>query len=256
MEELLLLAGAAMFFIFALAALLLKNGKLPSYFAFAGCLLAMAALLFRWYSLGRPPWATLYETAAVLALATGGASAYCYRRKETPALYVPLAAVTILLLIFSALSWEASPSLSPALDSGWLLIHVPVVILAYASLSVASIASGALIALKILNKGDVKTIKSLDSIASRLIIAGLALLITGIVMGAIWAKAAWGTYWSWDPKETWSLITVIVYAAYPIARRAGMKPEDSAFIALLGLVAILFTYLGVSYLIPGLHSYA
>jgi ABC-type transport system involved in cytochrome c biogenesis permease subunit len=256
MEELLLWAGAAAFFAFTLAALLLKKDKLPPYVAFAGCLLVIAALLLRWYTLGRPPWATLYETAALLALATGSASAYCYRQKETPALYLPLAAVTIVLLAFSALSWESSPSTSTALESGWLLIHVPVVILAYAALAVASVASGAVIGLKALGRGDDKTFKRLDSIASNLILGGLALLITGIVMGAVWAKAAWGAYWSWDPKETWSLITVIVYAAYPVARRAGMKPEDSAFIAVLGLVAILFTYLGVSYLIPGLHSYA
>ncbi|HTY90179.1 MAG TPA: cytochrome c biogenesis protein CcsA [Methanocella sp.] len=256
MEEWLLWAGAAAFCVFALSTLLLKKGKIPSYISFAGCLLVIGALLLRWYTLGRPPWATLYETAALLALATGVASAYCYRLKETPALYLPLAAVAIVLLVFSAMSWEANPSLSPALESGWLLIHVPVVILAYAALSVASIASGALIALKALGRGDDRTIKRLDSIAYNLIIAGLALLVLGIVMGAMWAKAAWGAYWSWDPKETWSLITALVYAAYPLARRAGMKPEDSAFIALLGLLAILFTYLGVSYLIPGLHSYA
>lgn len=256
MEVWLLWAGAAAFFVFALSALLLKKGKLSSYLAFSGCLLVIAALLLRWYTLGRPPWATLYETAALLALATGSASAYCYRRRETPALYLPLAGIAIALLAFSALSWEASPSTSPALESGWLLIHVPVVILAYAALSVASIASGAVIALKALGRGDEKTFKRLDVIAGNLVIGGLALLITGIIMGAVWAKAAWGAYWSWDPKETWSLITAIVYAAYPIARRAGMKPEDSAFIAVLGFLAILFTFLGVSYLIPGLHSYA
>jgi len=168
----------------------------------------------------------------------------------------PRSAIAIALLAISALSWEPGPSTSPALESGWLLIHVPVVILAYASLSVASIASAAAIALKAMGRGDDGTFERLGSIAGNLIIAGLALLVTGIIMGAIWAKAAWGSYWSWDPKETWSLITVLVYAAYPIARRAGVKPEDSAFIAVLGLLAITFTYLGVSYLIPGLHSYA
>jgi len=154
MEELLLWAGAVAFFVFALSAALLKKGKLPSYLAFAGCLLVIAALLLRWHTLGRPPWATLYETAALLALATGSASAYCYRKKETPALYLPLAAIAIALLAFSALSWEPGPSTSPALESGWLLIHVPVVILAYASLSVASIASAAAIALKAMGRGD------------------------------------------------------------------------------------------------------
>jgi cytochrome c-type biogenesis protein CcsB len=256
MEELLLWAGAVLFSAFALSALLMKKGKIPSYISFGGCLLVIAALLLRWYTLGRPPWATLYETAALLSLATGVASAYCYRRKETPALYLPLAFVSVILLAFSALSWEASPSLSPALESGWLLVHVPVVILSYASFAIASIASGAFIALKAWKKGDEGTFKRLDSIAYTLIVAGVALLVPGIVMGAIWAKATWGSYWSWDPKETWALITLIIFVVYLIIRKAGAKPEDAAFVALLGFLSIVFTYLGVSYLIPGLHSYA
>jgi cytochrome c-type biogenesis protein CcsB len=256
MEEWLLWAGAVMFSAFALSAVLMKKGKLPSYCSFAGCLPVIAALLLRWYSLGRPPWATLYETAAMLALATGVASAYCYRRKETPALYLPLAFITVLLLAFSALSWEADPSLSPMLESGWLLVHVPVVILSYAMFAIASVASAALIALKALNKGDEGTFKRLDSISYALIVAGVALLVPGIIMGALWAKAAWGSYWSWDPKETWALITAIIYAVYLVVRKIGMKPEDAAFVSVLGLISIIFTYLGVSYLIPGLHSYA
>lgn len=256
MEELLLWAGAVLFSAFALAALRLKNDKLPSYLSFGGCLLVIAALLLRWYTLERPPWATLYETAALLALATGIASAYCYRKKETPALYLPLAFVAVILLIFSALAWEASPDLAPALDSGWLLVHVPVVILAYAAFAVASIASAALIALKAGNRGDRRTFERLDTIAYNLIIAGVALLALGIVMGAIWANAAWGSYWSWDPKETWALITLVLYVIYLIIRKTGVKPEDAAFVAILGFLSILFTYVGVSYLIPGLHSYA
>jgi cytochrome c-type biogenesis protein CcsB len=256
MEEWLLWSGAVMFIAFVLAALQGKNRKIPPYFAFAGCLLAFSALLLRWYTLGRPPWATLYETAAILALATGLASAYCYRRKDTPALYLPLGFVTIILMIFAAYSWEASPALSPLLESNWLLVHVPVVILSYAFFAIGAFASGSLIALKAMKKGDEPTFARLDRIASTLITAGLVLLSAGIAMGALWAKVAWGTYWSWDPKETWALITAIVFAVYLVARKTGMKPEDSAFIALLGFASILFTYLGVSYLIPGLHSYA
>jgi ABC-type transport system involved in cytochrome c biogenesis permease subunit len=89
-----------------------------------------------------------------------------------------------------------------------------------------------------------------------LISAGLILLVSGIIIGAIWAKAAWGSYWSWDPKETWALITSITYAIYLSLRKAGMKNEDAAFISILGFLAVIFTYFGVSYLIPGLHSYA
>lgn len=256
MEEWFLWGGAITFGVFALAAARMKTRRIPSLIALAGSLLALAALAWRWLALARPPWAALYETAAILGLAAGGAAAYFHGRRETPALYLPLAAMAVALLAFSALSWETDPAPAPALESGWLLIHVPVVVLAYAALALASVASGALVALKACDRGEPETLRRLDGLAHRLVNAGLVLLIAGIVLGALWAKAAWGAYWSWDPKETWALITVIVYAAYPAARRAGMKPEDAAFIALLGFVAILFTYLGVSYLIPGLHSYA
>jgi cytochrome c-type biogenesis protein CcsB len=255
MEQWLLWGGAVMFCAFMLAALW-PRGRAPSYFSFAGIMLVAAALGLRWYSLGRPPWAALYETTAILALVTGIAAAYCYRRKETPALYMPLAAVTVLLPGFSALSWETGTALSPALNSGWLLVHVPVVILSYGMFAISCGASSAFIALKVTKKGDQSTFKRLDSISYAFIAAGLALLVPGIAMGALWANAAWGSYWSWDPKETWSLITAAIYLIYLIARKAGMKPEDAAFLSTLGFISVLFTYLGVSYLIPGLHSYA
>jgi cytochrome c-type biogenesis protein CcsB len=78
-----------------------------------------------------------------------------------------------------------------------------------------------------------------------------------IVTGAIWANYAWGTYWSWDPKETWSLITWFIYAAYLHARLMyGWKGKRAAWMAILGFAAVLFTFFGVNYLIAGLHSYA
>ncbi len=255
MEEWLLWAAAAMFCLFTLATLWMKKSKLPSYCSFVGCLFIIGALGLRWYTLGRPPWATLYETAAMLALITGLASAYSYRRNYTPAMYVPLAAVTALLLAFSAVSWEANPTLSPLLKNSWLLVHVPVIILSYGLFAVSFAASVAYVALRLLKNGDGHVFKRLDRISFLFTAIGLALLILGVIMGAIWAKAAWGAYWSWDPKETWSLITIIVYSAYLIARRAGMKGENAAFILILGFLAVLFTYFGVSYLIPGLHSY-
>lgn len=256
MEQWLLLAAAVAFCVFIAAALVFRHGKVPSYVSFGGCLLIMIALLMRWYTAGRPPWATLYETAALLALVTGTAAAYAYRRKDTAALYIPLAGVTVLSLAFSAFSWESSPALSPALNSGWLLIHVPIVISAYGMFAISCAASVAYIALKMSKKANENVLGRLDRISYAFIATGLALLIPGVILGALWANAAWGRYWSWDPKETWALITGIIYAIYLIARKAGMKAEDAAFLSILGFIAVLFTYLGVSYLIPGLHSYA
>jgi len=255
MEQWLLAAGMAALCIFIIGSLFLKN-KMPFYFSFAGCILIMAALLLRWYSSGRPPWAALYETAALLALIISLAAAYLYRKGEGRFVYIPLAGLAIILLAFSALAWEDSAPLPAALDSGWLLIHVPMAITAYGLFAVSFVSAAALVFLKIKKRGDGRALARLDSISHAAAAIGFVLLSAGIVLGALWAKAAWGAFWSWDPKETWSLITVIIYAVYLVARAAGMKGEDAAFVSMLGFVAVLFTYFGVSYLIPGLHSYA
>jgi cytochrome c-type biogenesis protein CcsB len=97
----------------------------------------------------------------------------------------------------------------------------------------------------------------LDDIAYKSIAAGFPLFtIGGVIMGAIWANSAWGTYWSWDPKETWSLITWFIYAVYLHARFvAGWRGKKVAILSLLGFVAVIFTYLGVNLFLSGLHSY-
>ena len=134
-------------------------------------------------------------------------------------------------------------------------MHVPVLILAYGMFAVSFAASAGFIILRILGKKDKSTFKRLDRASYISAIAGLALLITGMILGAMWAKAVWGAYWSWDPKETWALITATVYAVYLAAGGLGMKAEDAAFISILGFLSVIFTYVGLSYVIPGLHGY-
>jgi cytochrome c-type biogenesis protein CcsB len=98
---------------------------------------------------------------------------------------------------------------------------------------------------------------SLDEIAYQGVALGFPMLTLGIFFGAVWANTAWGTYWSWDPKETWSLVTWLVYATYLHARLVrGWRGPRAAFLSLAGLTAVAFTYWGVAYLLPGLHSYA
>ncbi len=90
-----------------------------------------------------------------------------------------------------------------------------------------------------------------------MIAIGFLLLGVGIITGAVWANYAWGTYWSWDPKETWSLITWFVYAAFIHARLTrGWRGKKAAIISIVGFISVLFTFLGVNYLLSGLHSYA
>jgi cytochrome c-type biogenesis protein CcsB len=96
-----------------------------------------------------------------------------------------------------------------------------------------------------------------DTAAGKTISFGFLFLTIGIITGAVWANAAWGTYWSWDPKETWSLITWFVYAVYLHCRfMRGWKGKRAAWISVLGFASVIFTYFGVNYLLSGLHSYA
>lgn len=184
--------------------------------------------------------------------------------------------------------------LIPALQSNWLMMHVTVMLLSYATL-----LSGALLAISfllldkvnlinmiswpslktkssnielsfsqesqnlknsnsnfLLNFKKIEFLKILDNLSYRLIGIGFSFLTIGILSGAVWANEAWGSYWSWDPKETWALITWIVFAIYLHTRLIkGWKGKKSAFVASLGFVTLWVCYLGVNLLGKGLHSY-
>jgi cytochrome c-type biogenesis protein CcsB len=100
------------------------------------------------------------------------------------------------------------------------------------------------------------SLADLDRFIYQSVVLGFILLTLGILTGAVWAESAWGRYWSWDPKETWSLITWLIYAALLHARLVkGWQGRRIAWLAVLGFAAVLFTYFGVSFLLPGLHSY-
>jgi cytochrome c-type biogenesis protein CcsB len=157
--------------------------------------------------------------------------------------------------------------LVPALQSNWLLYHVVTCFLGYAAFAVAcgisimylirekqedssaSSPAGGVIAL-------FPSVKVLDDLNYKAIMIGFPLLTLGIVTGAAWANYAWGTYWSWDPKETWSLIVWFVYAAFLHARiTRGWVGRRAAWLSIIGFAATIFCYLGVNLLLSGLHSY-
>jgi cytochrome c-type biogenesis protein CcsB len=254
-EQALLLAGSALFG-FSIISELVHPGRAGRHAAFAGCLAALLALALRFYSSGRAPWASLPETAVPLALIVGLAAAYVSRRGQPPAFHAALAALAALAMLFAGLCWEPGGALPGALQSPWLLVHVPAIIGSYALFAAAAASSAAYVYLGLKKRADQATLARLDRISLASVALGTALLAAGIAMGAVWANAAWGAYWSWDPKETWSLITAAVYTLYLALRLKGVKGEDAAYVSLLGFASVLFTYFGVSYVIPGLHSYA
>jgi cytochrome c-type biogenesis protein CcsB len=152
--------------------------------------------------------------------------------------------------------------LIPALQSNWLAIHVITCFFGYAAFAV-SFGISVLFLIQDRREGYKRPVgwlpstQILDEINYRSIIIGFPMLTVGIITGAAWANYAWGSYWSWDPKETWSLITWLIYAAFLHARVSrDWRGRKMAFLSLLGFLAVLFTYFGVSYLLAGLHSYA
>ncbi len=153
--------------------------------------------------------------------------------------------------------------LIPALQSNWLHAHVITCFLAYAAFAL-SCAVSIVYLIKLRKKGEMEKeggffpgLDSLDELIYRTIAVGFPLLTIGIVTGAAWANYAWGAYWSWDPKETWSLITWFVYAIFLHARISrDWRGKRTAILSLIGFVSVLFTYFGVNYLLSGLHSYA
>ena len=157
--------------------------------------------------------------------------------------------------------------LVPALQSNWLLYHVVTCFLGYAAFAVAcGISIMYLIkanltetspAVSDTHRPDIfPPIKVLDDLNYRAIMMGFPLLTLGIITGAAWANYAWGTYWSWDPKETWSLIVWFVYAAFLHARiTKGWVGKRAAWLSVIGFAATIFCYLGVNLFLSGLHSY-
>jgi cytochrome c-type biogenesis protein CcsB len=152
--------------------------------------------------------------------------------------------------------------LVPALQSNWLTYHVVTCFLAYAAFAVACGVSIMYLVKEGRDEGGsggqglFPAAAVLDELNYRAIMIGFPFLTLGIVTGAAWAHYAWGTYWSWDPKETWSLIVWFIYAAFLHARLTrGWAGRRAAWLSVLGFVATLFCYLGVNLLLPGLHSY-
>ncbi|MBI5017838.1 MAG: c-type cytochrome biogenesis protein CcsB [Deltaproteobacteria bacterium] len=169
----------------------------------------------------------------------------------TPLGFLSIAAVSLNPRISS----ELQP-LVPALQSNWLTAHVVTCFIGYAAFAIAFATSVGFLAKRGGPQGVLPAGKFLDDVSYRAIAVGFPFLTLGILTGAIWANYAWGTYWSWDPKETWSLITWLVYAAYLHARfTAGWKGPRLAWLSAVGFAAVLFTYWGVNFVLSGLHSY-
>lgn len=224
-----------------------------SLFVFA-LILHTFALVTRSLSGGRLPFASIHEF--ILVFSWGLAALYLfgcwkYRIYFSGLFVLPLEVV--LLGYALTVRTEVAP-LVPVLRSIWLQLHVAAAVIAYGLFALSFALSAVYLLLK--GKDGFISAKTLDSMIYRFIAAGFPFMTMVIITGAIWAEEAWGAWWSWDPKETWALITWLIYALYLHFRRTRQwSGRVAAWLALSGFAAVVFTMLGVTYLLPGMHSY-
>jgi len=223
------------------------------------------ALILRIFESGHAPFTNMYESLSFLAWSAAFAyviieGKYKIRRAGP---YFMLIVIGLMALASSPLMPKEATPLVPALQSYWLWLHVSVTLFGEAFFAIAFVTSIMyLVAESKEKKGKVSssglTAEKLDSISYRCVSIGFPVFtLGGLVFGMVWAYKAWGSFWSWDPKEVWSLITWFVFALYLHTRLVmGWKGKKSAIVAIIGFLAALFTYFGVNYLLAGLHSYA
>lgn len=255
-----------------------KIGVVASLLTVAGLLAQTAALALRWvesYQMGygHAPLSNMYESLVVFSWSIAIFYLWLewkYRNRLIGAFALPFAFASMAYASFAPeISSEIKP-LIPALQSNWLIAHVMTCFIGYAAFAVAC-GIGIMYLVKDQRESAKKNrgikdetslvdtlpqLKVIDDLIYKCIIFGFVWLTVGIITGAIWANEAWGTYWSWDPKETWSLITWFLYAAALHARYVrGWAGRKIAWLAILGFFSVLFTYYGVNFLLSGLHSY-
>lgn len=269
--------------------------KIGRLMAIIANILLFFTLSSRWIVAGYFPLSNLYES--LLFLTSTLLSIYLYIEVKTKSKLVGAVLIPVALLIsgFANLTLSAemqkSSPLVPSLQSNWLMMHVSMMMLSYATLIMGSLLSILFLIIsnyqdvnlksiedvslpsynvmlnyyetefvlpsdEISEFGKLKLLHSLDNWSYRIIGLGFPFLTIGIIAGGVWANEAWGSYWSWDPKETWALITWIVFATYLHSRiTKGWNGKKTAFLGSLGFFVIWICYLGVNFLGKGLHSY-
>mgnify|MGYP000210944209 CR=1 FL=1 len=247
-----------------------------------GMLLSNASLalllILRWAHSGHFPLSNLYESLIFLSWAFTSIHLLCTTFTLLPFLAAITAPTTLLTYTFATFSlpkdMQQASALVPALQSNWLMMHVSIMILSYAALLFGSLFSLIFLLLPTSLKFQTEAVsgssiltsdtgrklstfgETIDNYSYRILGLGFPLLTMGILSGAVWANEAWGSYWSWDPKETWALITWLVFAIYLHTRLTrGWTGTKPAIIASCGFVTVWVCYLGVNILGSGLHSY-
>lgn len=226
-------------------------------------LIHTAGLGIRWYISGHAPWSNGYETLLYISWATCLAGLLFARRSPmTLAVTTLLAAISLLVAGMSWMNPELT-NLVPVLKSYWLVIHVAVITASYGFFAMAALLGVVNLLLLIIDSVRSNprigfTLRELVLIMEMAMIAGLFMMTIGSFLGGVWANESWGRYWGWDPKETWAMVTILVYAfIVHMHKIPGFRGTYALSLAsLVGLASVLMTFFGVNYYLSGLHSYA
>ena len=220
-------------------------------------------LALRWYISGHAPWSDGYESMIYIGWAT--VLAGFIFSKRSPMTMASTGVLTGLILFVAHLNWmnPQVTNLVPVLNSYWLSIHVSMITASYGFLGLGALLGFITIILFILkNPNNEKrislSIKELNAINEMSLMVGLVLLTVGNFLGGVWANESWGRYWGWDPKETWALVTILVYAIVIHLRfiKSLYSEFNFSVISLLSFSSVIMTYFGVNYYLAGMHSYA
>ena len=263
----------AAFMLYLLGMVMNRNllARLGTIASIIGLAAQTVAIILRWVTsyrmgIGHAPFSNLYESLIFFAwtlMLLYMIVEWRTKNRTFGAFVTPLAFMAMAYASFSPNISSHIQPLIPALKSNWLISHVITCFFGYAAFGV-SFGFSAMYLLKRLDTPEKKNIflklipsqGILDDLNYQMIIIGFLMLTLGIITGSVWAHSAWGSYWSWDPKETWSLITWLIYAAVIHSRMVrGWKGKRIAILSMIGFFCVLFTYFGVNYL-AGLHSYA
>ena len=243
-----------------------KAGRIGTAMMILGQLLLFAGVLLRGLSAHRAPWGNMYEFSITGALSFSVAFLVVGRKYDLRWLGLPIS-ILVLLILGTAITLLYRPSapLVPALRSTWLVVHVSAAILSGGVFLLANTLSATYLWLDRMEaKGSrnnfarrLPSLETLDQLTYRLVAFVFPLWTFAIIAGAIWAEAAWGRYWGWDPKETWAFITWILYAGYLHARvTAGWKGKKAAWLCLIAGSSFLFNYIYVNVWGTGRHTYS
>ena len=250
-----------------------RAGNIGMSLTWLGTLLLGLGILFRGLSAGRVPIGNMYE----FSLAAGFAVSLTYclmsisRDLRWLGLFISIPVLLDLGLALTVLYTE-SAQLVPALNSYWLAIHVSAAVVCIGAFTMGAALSGLYLVAQAAEDRvatgkepgrssafaqRIPSADRLDLMSYRIHAFMFPIWTFAVIAGAIWAEAAWGRYWGWDPKETWAFITWVIYAAYLHARAtAGWRGKKAAYVALTGYGAILFNYFVVNIFVQGLHSYS